>query len=94
MEITVVGGGYVGLVTAACFADRGHTVRIIEIDPGKVDQIQKGIPPIYEEGLEDILKRSIGKNLSAQSDYHSIEGSDLFFYLCRHSSTARRFCKS
>ncbi len=79
MEITVVGGGYVGLVTAACFADRGHVVRIIEIDPGKVDQIQKGIPPIYEEGLEEILKNTIGKNLSAQSGYHSIEDSDLFF---------------
>jgi UDPglucose 6-dehydrogenase len=79
MEITVVGGGYVGLVTSACFANLGHTVRIIEIDSHKVEQINKGIPPIFEEGLEEILTRTIGKNLTAQSDYKSIENSDVFF---------------
>ena len=79
MEITVVGGGYVGLVTSACFADLGHTVRIIEIDPRKVEQINKGIPPIFEEGLEEILTKTIGKNLIAQADYQGIENSDIFF---------------
>ncbi len=79
MEITVVGGGYVGLVTSACFADLGHTVRIIEIDPKKVELINSGAPPIYEEGLEKILKKTVGKNLTAQSDYSSIENSEVFF---------------
>ncbi|PWR70677.1 UDP-glucose dehydrogenase family protein [Methanospirillum lacunae] len=79
MEITVVGGGYVGLVTSVCFADMGHRVRIIEIDPQKVELINKGIPPIYEDNLEEILKKNIGKNLTAQSDYQFIEKSDVFF---------------
>lgn len=79
MEITVVGGGYVGLVTSVCFADLGHNVRIIEIDPRKVELIKSGTPPIYEDGLEEILKRTVGKNLTAQSDYSSIENSEVFF---------------
>jgi UDPglucose 6-dehydrogenase len=79
MNITIVGGGYVGLVTSACFANLGHTVRIIEIDRHKVEQINMGIPPIFENGLEEILKRTIGKNLTAQTDYQSIEDADIFF---------------
>jgi UDPglucose 6-dehydrogenase len=79
MKITVVGGGYVGLVSAACFADLGHNVTIIEIDPHKVEQINKGIPPIYEDGLAPILKESVGQNLCAQADYHDLQDTDVFF---------------
>jgi len=77
MKITVVGGGYVGLVSAACFADLGHTVTIIEIDPRKVDLINKGLPPIYEDGLEEILKKTVRKSLIAQTDYQNLEDTDL-----------------
>lgn len=78
MKVTVVGGGYVGLVSAACFADLGHFVTIIEIDPHKVDLINKGLPPIYEDGLEQILKQTVGKTLVAQSDYQNLEEMDAF----------------
>ena len=59
MHITVVGTGYVGLVSAACFADLGHTVIGVDIDEAKVKKLQQGIPTIYEIGLEEILKRGL-----------------------------------
>jgi len=79
LNISVIGGGYVGLVTASCFAYLGHTVRIVEIDTKKAELINKGIPPIYEEKLEDILKQTSGKNLSAQSHYEGIDDADIIF---------------
>ena len=65
MKITVVGGGYVGLVSGACLAKKGHDVTIIDTIPQKVDMINSGKPPIYEKGLEEILKSCVGRNLCA-----------------------------
>ncbi|MCE8425629.1 MAG: UDP-glucose/GDP-mannose dehydrogenase family protein [Candidatus Methanoperedens sp.] len=69
MNISVIGTGYVGTVSAACFAELGHKVICVDIDRSKIDQINAGIPPIYEEGLSELLKKHAGKNLSATSDY-------------------------
>lgn len=62
MNISVVGTGYVGLVAGVCFADAGHNVRCVDRDQHKVDQLKKGIIPIYEPGLEDILKPAQASN--------------------------------
>lgn len=59
MTITFVGHGYVGLVTAAVFADLGNTVWVIGHTPDKVENLKKGIIPIYEPGLEELVKRNI-----------------------------------
>lgn len=59
MKIAVVGTGYVGLVSAACFAELGHHVTGVDIDPKKVEKLSQGIPTIFEPGLEEILKRGI-----------------------------------
>lgn len=77
MKISVVGGGYVGLVTGTCFAELGHEVVITEIDPEKVRAINSGEPPIYEVGLEDLLKKSAGKKIRASTGYESVSSADI-----------------
>lgn len=62
MNITVVGTGYVGLVSGTCFADSGNYVTCVDIDEDKVNQLNEGEIPIYEPGLETIFNRSIREN--------------------------------
>lgn len=61
MKISVVGTGYVGLVSGACFSETGISVVCVDIDPKKVDMLKNGVIPIYEPGLEDIFKRNVEK---------------------------------
>ncbi|MEM7792908.1 MAG: UDP-glucose/GDP-mannose dehydrogenase family protein [Cyanobacteria bacterium P01_C01_bin.118] len=68
MKVSIVGTGYVGLVSGVCLAEKGHQVTCVDIDQTKVDKINQGIPPIYEDGLEDLLKKNIGTNLKATTD--------------------------
>ena len=58
MKIAVVGSGYVGLVTGACFAERGNTVTCVDIDEKKINLLQNGQSPIYEPGLDELIKRN------------------------------------
>jgi UDPglucose 6-dehydrogenase len=59
MNLSIVGSGYVGLVTGACFADVGHNVVCVDNDPRKVESLQAGKVPIYEPGLEEIIHRNV-----------------------------------
>jgi len=77
MKISVIGGGYVGLISALGLAELGHDVTIIEIDKSKVDLINSAKSPIYEQGLQELLEKHIGKNLSASLSYESVGGSDV-----------------
>ncbi len=79
MKISVVGGGYVGIVTGTCFARLGHEVTIIEIDAGKVAAVNNGQPPIYEIGLEELLREHAAKNLRASTSFASIASADCVF---------------
>lgn len=64
MDLSIVGSGYVGLVTGACFADVGHNVVCVDNDPRKVEALQAGRVPIYEPGLEEVIQRNVaGKRL-------------------------------
>src|SRR5438552_16206561 len=59
MDISIIGSGYVGLVTGACFADVGHHVICVDNDSEKVRQLKAGEVPIYEPGREDIIHRNV-----------------------------------
>ncbi len=80
MDVSIIGTGYVGTVTGACFAELGHNVVSVDIDSEKVAQINAGISPIYEPGLSELLKKHAGTRLRATSDYNdAISSSDVTF---------------
>jgi len=83
MKICVLGSGYVGLVTGTCFAERGNEVYCIDIDPKKVDLINKGVSPIFEPGLEQLLRKNIEKGtlraFIAKDFYHQEIYTDISF---------------
>jgi UDPglucose 6-dehydrogenase/GDP-mannose 6-dehydrogenase len=68
MRVSIVGTGYVGLVTGVCLAETGHDVICVDNDPAKVEQISGGVPTIHEEGLEPMLKHHIGTSLGVTAD--------------------------
>ena len=59
MKIAVVGTGYVGLVSGTCFAETGITVTCVDIDQKKIDSLNQGVIPIYEPGLENMVKNNV-----------------------------------
>ncbi len=68
MRISIIGTGYVGLVSGACFAEIGHDCVCVDLDPSKVERINRGETPIHENGLEPMLQRLVGKRLRATTD--------------------------
>ena len=73
MNLAVVGTGYVGLVTATCFAELGHTVVGVDIDRKKIGMLQEGKSPIYEPGLEELIVKMLEeKHLSFTTDLASV----------------------
>src|SRR5580704_10728950 len=59
MRVAMIGCGYVGLVSGACFADFGHQVTCIDKDAGKIARLEAGVMPIYEPGLEALVARNV-----------------------------------
>ncbi len=81
MNLAVVGGGYVGLVTAAVFADLGNKVGVVEIDGEKIDKLTKGEIPFYEPGLEDLLLKNVksGSLQFTREFDKAIPGAEIIF---------------
>ena len=80
-QICVVGVGYVGLVTGACFSDLGNKVIALDVNPERVENLKKGIMPIYEPGLEELVRRNVNAGrLSFTTDYaEALQGSEFVF---------------
>ena len=81
MKLSVIGGGYVGLVTAACFSHVGHEVLVVEKIPEKVELLRHGKSPIYEPGLEELLREGIKEGrLNFTTDIkEGVEFSEVIF---------------
>jgi len=81
MKIAIVGTGYVGLVTGTCFAEVGMNVTCIDIDQKKIDNLHKGILPIYEPGLDEMVSRNVEKKRLHFSTNlaEAIQGAEVVF---------------
>lgn len=81
MRIAMIGAGYVGLVSGACFAEFGHEVTCVDTDLPKIAKLRKGEIPIYEPGLEDIVKRQVAANRLMFTDKieDAAKGADAVF---------------
>ncbi|ANY20916.1 UDP-glucose 6-dehydrogenase TuaD [Tsuneonella dongtanensis] len=81
MKIAMVGSGYVGLVSGACFADFGHTVVCIDKDQSKIDRLREGVMPIYEPGLDALVEANVNAGrLSFTTDLaEGIAGASAIF---------------
>lgn len=82
MRVSIIGTGYVGLVSGVCFAELGHQVVCVDTVNEKVRAINAGEPPIFEEGLEEMLRRHLSTGaFRATTDYHDVPSTDITF-LC------------
>ena len=81
MKLCMIGTGYVGLVSGVCFSDVGNTVYCVDKDKNKINSLNKGIVPIYEPGLEEILKKNHKqKRLIFTTDLKkAVNDSDIIF---------------
>lgn len=80
MKVSIVGTGYVGLVSGTCFAEIGHEVTCIDIIPEKIEMLRDGKSPIYEPGLNDLLARNIkSKRLQFSTGFESVKDAEAIF---------------
>ena len=83
MNLTVIGTGYVGLVTGTCFAEMGNKVYCVDIDEEKIANLKKGVIPIYEPHLATMVIDNQAKN----NLFFTSNLKEAYFYCCRHSSS-------
>ena len=80
-QICVIGVGYVGIVSAACFADLGNRVIALDINESRIEGLKRGEMPIYEPGLQELIERNVRSGrLSFTTSYQEgLEGSEFVF---------------
>ncbi len=78
MKISIIGTGYVGLVTGVCLAEKGHEAVCVDVDKRKIDMINRGKSPFFENGLDDLLARNLGSRFSATTNLReAVFGTDV-----------------
>lgn len=81
MRISVIGAGYVGLITGLCLAEKGYQVICVDLDQEKVERINHKIPPIHEKGLEELLRKNINRNLKLGQIFINLYWNRMFHSL-------------
>ena len=81
MRLTMIGTGYVGLVSGACFSEFGHDVICVDIDPERIETLKAGRIPIFEPGLDDLVRRNVeaGRLKFTQAIAEGVAGADAVF---------------
>ncbi len=78
MKVSIIGTGYVGLVTGVCLAEKGHNVVCVDIDAEKVDRINRGVPTFFEQGLEELLHKNLETGIRATTDLKAaVNGTEI-----------------
>ena len=78
MNVSIIGTGYVGVVTGACLAEKGHNVTCVDIDPNRVAALNRAESPIFEAGLDELMRKNVGRTLRATTDLPAaVSDSDL-----------------
>ena len=78
-RVAVFGAGYVGLVTGACFAELGHDVVLRDVVPGRIERLRAGEVPIYEPGLNELLRRNEDRLMFTLDVAEAVDGADLLY---------------
>ena len=83
MKICIIGSGYVGLVSGACFSDLGNKVTCVDINKEIIEKLNRGIIPIYEPGLQELVERNLKKKrlLFSTNISNSIKKSDIILFV-------------
>ena len=91
MKICMIGTGYVGLVSGTCFADLGNKVLCVDKDKLKINKLKKSISPIYEPGLDDLIKNNYrAKRLDFTSDLRKAVNESQIIFICVGTPTKNK----
>lgn len=88
MKVSVIGCGYVGLVTGICLAEIGHMVTCLDVDQAKVNNLREGVSPIYEPGLSELMERNKARLVFTDSYPVALEGAQIILLAVGTPSTA------
>ena len=91
MKLCIVGTGYVGLVTGTCFADLGNKVYCVDKDKVKIKKLSNSISPIYEPGLNDLIRNNLkGKRLIFTDNFEKAVQDSQIIFICVGTPTRKR----